>query len=145
MPDPFPRTHATADEAERFVNHPTDEGRALGREVARLADAEFAANPALRPRCHDCAFLAGTEPNSIAGTLMNALKCAIERDPFYCHVIPADGRQRLCAGWEAMLNRGEPMQAPWPYIEAAGDDPFSRCVPEPAEGVEDPEQVGLGL
>lgn len=41
-----------------LVNDPTDEGRALGREVARLADAEFAKNPALRPRCHDCAFAA---------------------------------------------------------------------------------------
>lgn len=119
--------------AESFANDPTDEGRALGREIARMADAEFAKDASLRPRCHDCAFLGGTAPNSIAGTLMNALKCALERDPFYCHVIPADGRQQLCAGWEAMLNRGEPTQAPWPYLEPAGD-PLARCIPEPSTG-----------
>jgi hypothetical protein len=97
--------------------------------MARLADAEFAANPSLRPRCHDCAFRAGTQPNSIAGTLMMALKCALERDPFYCHVLPADGHQRLCAGWKAMLNRGEPIEAPWPYLEPVGD-PLARCIAE---------------
>lgn len=52
---------------------------------------------------------------------MTALKCAMERDPFYCHVIPADGRERLCAGWQAMLNRGEPVQMPWDYLKPAGD------------------------
>lgn len=112
-----------------FVNLPTEEGRALGREIARLADVEFAKNPDLRARCHDCAFLAGTDPNGIAGTLMTALKCAMERVPFYCHVIPADGRQRLCAGWEAMLNRGPPVEVPWPFLEPAGD-PLARCITE---------------
>lgn len=111
-----------------LVNDPTDEGRALGREVARLADAEFAKNPALRPRCHDCAFAASTEPNSIAGTLMTALKCAMEREPFYCHVIPPSGHQRLCAGWEAMLS-DKAVDAPWQHLEPAGD-PMSRCITE---------------
>lgn len=125
------------EEQPSLANDPTDEGRALGREVARLADAEFARDPTLRPRCHDCAFASGTVPNSIAGTLMAALKCAMEREPFYCHVTPASGRQRLCAGWEAMVS-DEAVRAPWSHLEPAGDslphDPSQRPRLPRAEG-----------
>lgn len=78
-------------------NLPTDEGRALGRELARLCDGEAAAHPDAPERCHDCAFRLGTPPNGCAPTLMDAMKCAIEGEPFLCHI---DGK--ACAGWALM-------------------------------------------
>lgn len=86
-------------------DNPTPDGIALGREIARLTDgAEVEArrlHPNLRERCDDCAFRLGTPPNGSPGTLMNALKCAMERIPFHCHKGVADGDEptELCAGW----------------------------------------------
>jgi hypothetical protein len=86
-------------------NVPTPEGRLLGAELARLADAEEARLrerfPRLHPRCNDCAFKAGTDPNGCPETLMDAVKALVECVPFYCHKkFDADGSpKRLCAGY----------------------------------------------
>lgn len=93
-------------------NLPTDAGRALGRELARLCDAAEAADlarfPDQRPRCEDCAFRAGTVPNGCAETLMDAIKCMVEVKPFYCHKGVREGQapKRLCGGWMAMISDG---------------------------------------
>lgn len=79
-------------------------GAAVGRELARFADqAEPAGAP---PRCHDCAFRLGTLANRSLGTLANALKCAMEGLPFYCHHGEVKGEPtRLCRGWIALSSQ----------------------------------------
>lgn len=78
-------------------NLPTEEGRELGREMARLATIGRLHSKNLPEPCHDCAFL-GTRPNGCGPTLMDALKCALEGETFYCHV--DDGKP--CAGYLAL-------------------------------------------
>ena len=78
-------------------NLPTEDGAALGREMARLFDAEKDAPE----RCHDCAFRLGTTPNQSAPTLMDALKCVMEGVPFNCHV-----EEKPCAGYVAFRRAG---------------------------------------
>jgi hypothetical protein len=89
-------------------NLPTPEGRALGVELARLADAQEPVHrerfPNMRPRCHDCAFRAGTLPNGCVETLMDAVKALAEAKPFYCHHGFSDGEPtRLCAGYALLV------------------------------------------
>ena len=89
-------------------NTPTEEGRALGAQMARLCDNEEpkikARFPKSRPRCNDCAFRAGTDPNGCEETLMDALKCVVESVPFYCHLGMAEGDpKRLCAGFSILV------------------------------------------
>jgi hypothetical protein len=92
-------------------NVATPEGRELGRQMARLCEVELRGKP--DRRCGTCAFRAGDHPaNGSPATLMDALKCALEGTPFYCH--EAD---RPCAGWSAMhSHRDERMQAPWELV-----------------------------
>lgn len=95
---------------------PTYEGSLLGEQLSRFVNEEVKRNPALRRRCRDCAFREGTRPNAMAATLMDALKCVIEKRPFYCHLEGAG----LCAGWEALIERkSEPGEAPWPFFTKA--------------------------
>lgn len=95
-----------------YPNLPTPEGRALGAELARLADVAEAENrerfPRAARRCYDCAFRAGTDPNGCAETLMDALKCVVEAKPFFCHkgVAEGDTPRTLCAGF-ALLMRAD--------------------------------------
>lgn len=103
-----------------FVNDPSPEGAELGAMLARFVDAEMDGPRILRPRCDDCAFLRGTEPNQIAGTVMTALKCVIEKEPFYCHWERGVSSGKLCAGWEALIEaKGIPGLAPWDFLEPA--------------------------
>jgi hypothetical protein len=97
-------------------NLPTPEGRALGRELARLCDGEIGVGR--DDRCSTCAFRSGTVPNGCAPTLMDALKCMMERVPFYCH----EQEGKLCAGWREMLpGKGEPAVAvPWAFSDGGG-------------------------
>lgn len=95
-------------------NLPTSEGRALGTELARLCDGEARSRPEEPDRCRTCAFRAGTAPNGCVPTLMDALKCAMEGVPFYCHESPCGEPTRLCAGWRLMLFR-ERCTAPWEF------------------------------
>jgi hypothetical protein len=76
-------------------NVATSEGRALGKELARLCDTRFDGKPDLR--CHTCAFRSGEHlANGSVDTLMSALKCAMEGDPFWCHE-----EDKACSGWAA--------------------------------------------
>ncbi len=126
-----PRGEASAGDAQgplpapqesNLVNDPSPEGAALGAILARWVDAEMDGPRILRPRCHDCAFLRGTEANQVAGTLMNALKCVTEKVPFYCHVERGVSRGSLCAGWEALIEaKAPPGRAFWDFMPPAGD------------------------
>ena len=101
-----------------FINDPSAEGSQLGAILSRWVDAEMDGPRILRPRCGDCAFLRGTEPNQIAGTLMTALKCVIEKEPFYCHAERGVPNGKLCAGWEALIvAKGPRGNAPWCFLE----------------------------
>ena len=101
-------------------NRPTPEGSALGKELARLCDIEAAKSPEARKRCATCAFRSGDHlANTSPETLMTALKCAMERKPFWCHHIGPNGEQRACAGWRLMLAEVG-TEVPWDYIEGEG-------------------------
>lgn len=105
-------TMAEAEMVERYrLNVATDEGRELGRNLARLCDGELAGK--VDERCRTCAFRAGDHlANGSPETLMTALKCAMERDPFWCHE-----HDRPCAGWLAMRwPAGRTVQAPWEAV-----------------------------
>lgn len=106
-------------------NKPTDEGRALGVELARFADAavekQLQKFPDMRDRCASCAFRSGTFPNGCPETVMDALKCVIEGREFMCHHDMIDGKPtEICAGWlalwsEAAMNGMPEQKAPWPF------------------------------
>lgn len=88
-------------------NRPTPEGQELGSHLARL----FGDVPG---RCQSCAFRAGTIPNGCPTTVMDALKCLLEKVPFTCHEDKSDD-PRLCAGYAAMLDENPPVEVPWPF------------------------------
>src|ERR1700676_4700052 len=105
--DPRPLRHRRGGVSVSVPNRTTPEGRALGREMARLCDAEFAGKPDLR--CGTCAFRAGDHlANGSTETLMDALKCTMEGTPFWCH--EHDG---ACAGWAATISKKDPVVMPW--------------------------------
>lgn len=89
----------------------------LGQIAARMADksvAHLEAEGEPDERCKTCAFRLGTPPNQCADTLMDALKCVVEKEPFFCHV----KRGFPCHGWFAAVvaTKGmPPIQAPWPF------------------------------
>ncbi|WP_286554367.1 hypothetical protein [Variovorax sp. J22G40] len=108
----------------------TPEGRALGAELARLTEtkvAEMAAAGEPDERCKTCAFRAGTVPNGCPQTLMDAVKCIVEQQPFYCHVNTyADGSESVCAGWLAThWGAGDrpPGRVPWNFTPADDAEP----------------------
>lgn len=118
----------------RFVNYPSPEAAELGGLLARWVDTEMDGPRILRPRCADCAFLRGTEPNQIAGTVMTALKCVIEKEPFYCHSERGVPNGKLCAGWEALIDRkGPPGSAPWDHLEPASSAKQTLATPREGE------------
>ena len=96
-------------------NQRTPEGAALGAQMARLCDQELAGRR--DDRCGTCAFRAGDHlANGSPETLMTALKCAMERAPFWCHE-----HDRPCAGWAAMQTpKGGEIMVPWDAVD--GDD-----------------------
>lgn len=107
-------------------NRVTNEGRALGREMARLCDGELAGKR--DDRCATCAFRAGDHlANGSPETLMSALKCALEGDPFWCHE-----HDRPCAGWAA-LRRSKPdrIEVPWDHVPG-GNYKAGDVIPMPA-------------
>lgn len=104
--NPLPWDYSTPGPVGGVPNLPSPEGAALGRELARLVAGEFAkfTNPPVM--CDECAFRAGTIPNQCASTLMDAIKCTHEGEPFYCHKgykgdPDRDEPKRLCAGYVA--------------------------------------------
>lgn len=92
-------------------NEATAEGRALGREMARLCDIELTGRP--DNRCQTCAFRAGDHvANGSPETLMSALKCVMERTPFWCHE-----SDKPCAGWLTMrFSEDKVIAAPWDHV-----------------------------
>lgn len=82
---------------------PSKHGAILGAAFARIADEMEPKCPMVPDRCKSCAFRAGTIPNQMAGTLVEAMHCVIGTDPtpFCCHqTLDADGRPTmLCAGY----------------------------------------------
>lgn len=97
-------------DGDGYPNEPTEQGIALGKELARIADIAEAEQvkhfPNQLPRCDDCAFSAGTRPNGCSETLMDAIKCVVELNPFYCHKgCDADGNPRhICRGWFLLVS-----------------------------------------
>ena len=109
-------------------NRPSDLGRLLGHELARLTDREEVrvkrTFPQHRERCQTCAFRAGTVPNGCEATLMDAIKCVVEAIPFYCHEQLDREKEptALCAGYVlAQGMRDEPLRDELAQYTAAWD------------------------
>jgi hypothetical protein len=85
-------------------NLPSPEGAALGAELARFVETAQAKNPDAPALCSGCAFRRGSTANQCAPTLMDAVKCLLEGEPFYCHMgVPDEAEPtRLCGGYLAL-------------------------------------------
>lgn len=98
------------DDGTDVPNEPSEEGRALGLQLAELvAKAEplqRATFQDMLPMCNDCALRAGTLPNQSLATLLDVTKCAVESVPFFCHKGIQDGDQpkRLCTGAMVLMS-----------------------------------------
>jgi hypothetical protein len=99
-------------------NVPTPEGREAGVHLARMTEPaiqRLAAEGEPDERCSTCAFRAGTLPNGCPGTVMDAIKCGLEGEPFYCHDRRRAGQ--TCHGWFAMRYAldGKTTKTGWPF------------------------------
>jgi hypothetical protein len=94
------------------ANSATPEGRELGAHLARLCDQE-AKKAGRDERCSTCAFRAGEHlANGSVETLMSAVKCMAEREPFWCHE-----HDRPCAGWQMMrFDADATVAMPWDHV-----------------------------
>ncbi len=119
-------------------NKPSPEGRKIGEHLARMTDKAEAelrqklqvadAMELMPERCRSCAFRGGTFPNGCTETVMDAIKCAMEGVPFYCHQSKpkeGGGYTELCGGYTiartSMIDR-EPMETPWPFSHEEQED-----------------------
>ena len=93
---PYPFSTPGVPGSNAVPNLPSSMGEELGKQLARFADIEAKAQPEARPRCDDCAFKLGTTPNRCLSTVADALKCVVEREPFFCH---KEDPPKLCAGF----------------------------------------------
>lgn len=105
-------------------NLPTPEGRDVGLNMARMTEpaiADLAAQGEADERCATCAFRAGTLPNGCAETVMDAIKCGMEGEPFYCHDKRRAGQ--TCHGWFAMRYAldGRRTTVPWKFSHEHGE------------------------
>lgn len=104
MSTPWPYS-VQGDPASGVPNLPCEAGAELGREVARLTETArlqlVQQNRTVRPMCNECAFREGTYPNRCAATVMDAIKCLVEGEMFYCHKGIADDADPKvpCAGY----------------------------------------------
>lgn len=99
-------------------NLPTPEGREGGANMVRMTEPAIAALVAQGEpdeRCPTCAFRLGTLPNGCTETVLDAMKCGLEGEPFYCHDKHHEGK--TCHGWFAMRYalRGATVKVPWPF------------------------------
>ena len=105
----------------KAINQPCETGRELGRNLARFADVaeqewRDSGISFVPQRCHSCAFKAGTYPNGCISTVADAMKCMMEREPFYCHHGIKDGEpSAVCGGWLLLQNGDPPVQVPWKF------------------------------
>ncbi len=114
-------------------NRQTPIGIETGEHLARFTDKaeqmwREAGMSFIPKRCGSCAYKGGTYPNGCVPTVADAMKCTMERRPFYCHhdvnlKNPAlTPPHSLCAGW-ILLNTAEPpVQAPWKYSDEYGPE-----------------------
>lgn len=105
------------------------EGKAMGKDMARLADAECASlerQGEEDERCKSCAFRVGTVPNGCIQTQSDAIKAVVENVPFMCRMgMGASGRAtKICHGWFAvrrLVDRAEKLTGkklepvPWEF------------------------------
>lgn len=101
-------------------NRPTDLGRQMGAEIGRLTETVIAKTSTSDDRCKTCAFRAGTLPNGCEETVMDAMKCVLERRVFMCHqTFNASGKPtEVCDGWRIAsesVNGLPSLVAPWSY------------------------------
>lgn len=109
-------------------NRPTDDGRRLGKILAKWCDdAEPKARlkfPELPPRCQSCAFREGRHTaNGSPQTQMDALKSVMEGVEFQCHQPDREGH--LCSGWAMfMLAKDAPdfVTMPWQFSDGPEPD-----------------------
>lgn len=134
--------------SDMIRNTPSPEGYELGEQLARFADdAEPRVRlkyPAFPVRCKSCAFRRGSKPNGMVATLMNALKCWLEKDTeFHCHEHGREGTP--CAGWAMLMLDGDadPVETPWDYVEGADKKSEARNPNYPVKEVL-PEHVSSG-
>lgn len=118
-------------------NKPSPEGRKVGAQLARLTDKAFEqfkdADPPFQEPCTTCAFQGGSFPNGCAETVMDAIKCVMERHPFYCH--ESKDCKDLCAGWyvaqAAIGMSNQPViPTPWPFSQEGCNSPTSLSEPQ---------------
>lgn len=121
-------------------NRPTEVGKALGANLARLCDAEEIKLrerlPDMAERCKSCAFRAGTIPNGCPETLMDAIKASIEWVPFLCHErLDVDRKpHEWCAGWFILAGRGDqPGEVSWPFSDEPDAEARIKAISENKE------------
>lgn len=105
-------------------NRATEQGHRLGAHMARMCDV--AAKEAGRDgRCATCAFRAGDHmPNGSPETIMDALKCVLERTPFVCHDPGRKGTP--CSGWLLLRSDADDrLHVPWPMSGGYDEAPAS--------------------
>ena len=114
--------------ANLIPNRPTEKGRRMGRELVRLwkaamraalVNAPAEALAAVPDRCKTCAFREGTHPNGCEETVMDAVKCVLEKVPFSCHQELKDGKPtKLCAGWIVTQRCDQPpVKVSWDWTD----------------------------
>jgi len=115
------------------LHEPSVEEREAGYHMARFADAVAKEKPQVRERCHDCVFRFGTVANTSGVTVLNATKCALEREPFYCvHEPKVNGEEPVCAGWALLVDAGAaPIPVPWDFIPEPDPPEKERGGPAP--------------
>ena len=116
----------------------TPEGRAIGRQMADLADravARLATEGESDERCKSCAFTHGTVPNGCLQTQMDVMKAVVENVPFNCH--QADRKGWSCHGWyavRAVINVTE--KAKGALLDQVGPCPWDFSPPDDADARE---------
>jgi hypothetical protein len=94
-------------------NEPTRDGWELGFHLAKFVDAA----KLKADRCVTCAFRSGTYANGCETTVMDALKCVMERVPFQCHE-----ENKLCGGYVSLCaETPTKTEMPWPFSDESGD------------------------
>lgn len=88
----------------------------LGWELGFHLDKFFNAAKLQPERCRTCAFRSGTYANGSEQTVMDAMKCIMERVPFNCHE-----ENKLCAGYVSMCaETPNKTETPWPFSDEIG-------------------------
>ena len=91
-------------EAKKDHSRVSPQGKAMGLQMARLADAENAnleREGEMDERCKTCAFTAGTVPNGCFQTQSDVLKAVVEDKLFMCHAHKDKhgNYDKVCHGW----------------------------------------------